>query len=438
MKKAREQEKNRLRPKSQQKKKKGILSGAEERWSPLYVKMGILLLAVSAVALLVFCLDNTQPFPQDESGSSVVTRNSHGGGDREEELEVSVGDVKETVTVKVGEQEYSQGELDKVFRNAEEMLEELVLGENQSLDEVRSSLELINKIPDTGITVSWELDNYEVMNLQGELKEENLTDEGTLVKLTALLNYKEEMAESSFYARVYPPKLNQTEKLIQKLGEEIERLDQETKQEEKLILPSVVDGIPVTWSYGKNFRAAALLLIGIAMTLFLYVSEQEKQKDQKKKRDVQMALDYPQMVSKLTLYLGAGMTVRKAWYRIAQDYENQKEEKGRREVYEEMLYTMHEIQGGGSEGECYERFGERCALPAYKKFGAMLSQNLKKGTKGLASLLKQEADNAFEERKSLARRLGEEAGTKMLIPMFLMLAVVLVMIVVPAFFSIQI
>ena len=68
----------------------------------------------------------------------------------------------------------------------------------------------------------------------------------------------------------------------------------------------------------------------------------------------------------------------------------------------------------------------------------MLSQNLKKGTKGLAPLLKQEADNAFEERKSLAKRLGEEAGTRMLLPMFLMLAVVLVIIVVPAFFSIQI
>lgn len=426
------------RARKHQTKKKGILSRAEEKWSPLYVKMGLLLLAVSAAALLVFWMDNTQPFPQDESGASVISRNGHGEGSREEELEVRIGDVEETMTVKVTEQEYSQEELEKVFQDAGEKLEVLVLGENQSLDEVRSSLELINKIPDTGITVSWELDNYEVMNLQGSLKPENLTDEGTLVKLTALLNYKEELTEISFYARLYPPKLNQTEKLLKKLNEEIERMDEETKQEEHLILPSVLDGVPVIWSSGKNFRAAALFLIGIAMTLFLYVSEQEKQKERKRKRDVQMALDYPQMVSKLTLYLGAGMTVRKAWYRIAEDYERQKEEKGRREVYEEMIYTMHEIQGGSSEGECYERFGERCALPAYKKFGAMLSQNLKKGTKGLASLLKQEADNAFEERKSLARRLGEEAGTKMLIPMFLMLAVVLVMIVVPAFFSIQI
>ena len=144
------------------------------------------------------------------------------------------------------------------------------------------------------------------------------------------------------------------------------------------------------------------------------------------------------MISKFALFLGAGMTVRSAWYRIAGEYELQKEDTGRRAVYEEMIYTMHEIKGGASEGECYEHFGERCQLPIYRKFGALLSQNLKKGTKGLNLLLKQEAANAFEERKTLAKRLGEEAGTKLLIPMFLMLAVVLVIVVVPAFLSIQV
>ena len=419
-------------------KKQGILSRAEEKWNPLYVKMGLVFLAVSAAALLVFWMDNTQPFPQDENGSSVVSRNSQGQGEREEKLKVQIGDTEETMTVTVGEQEYTQEQLDKVFREAGEQLEKLVLGENESLDEVRSSLNLVSSIPDTGISVSWEVDEHETMNLQGELKTENLTDEGTLVKLTAVLSYKEETAETAFFARLYPPRLNQTEKLLKRLDEEIGRMDEETKEDEYLSLPSNVDGIPVIWKYGRNFRALGLMLMGAAAALFLYAAEQEKQKNRKKEREVQMALDYPQMVSKLTLYLGAGMTVRKAWYRIAEDYELSKEEKGKREVYEEMLYTMHEIQGGGSEGECYEKFGERCALPAYKKFGAMLSQNLKKGTKGLAPLLKQEADNAFEERKSLAKRLGEEAGTRMLLPMFLMLAVVLVIIVVPAFFSIQI
>lgn len=53
-----------------------------------------------------------------------------------------------------------------------------------------------------------------------------------------------------------------------------------------------------------------------------------------------------------------------------------------------------------------------------------MSQNLRKGTKGLSELLKLESIQAFEERKARAKRLGEEAGTKLLLPMFLMLVVV--------------
>ena len=34
-----------------------------------------------------------------------------------------------------------------------------------------------------------------------------------------------------------------------------------------------------------------------------------------------MQIDYPHIINKFNLYIGAGMTVRKAWFRIAQDYE---------------------------------------------------------------------------------------------------------------------
>ena len=44
---------------------------------------------------------------------------------------------------------------------------------------------------------------------------------------------------------------------------------------------------------------------------------------------------------------------------------------------------------------------------------------------------------AWEEQKHTARRLGEEAGTRLLIPLFLMLAVVMVIIMVPALLAVQ-
>ena len=85
-----------------------------------------------------------------------------------------------------------------------------------------------------------------------------------------------------------------------------------------------------------------------------------------------------------------------------------------------------------------ENFGRRCDVQVYIRLGALLSQNLRKGTKGLTELLKLESIQAFEERKAQAKRLGEEAGTKLLLPMFLMLAVVLVIVIVPAFLTLQI
>ena len=50
----------------------------------------------------------------------------------------------------------------------------------------------------------------------------------------------------------------------------------------------------------------------------------------------------------------------------------------------------------------------------------------------------QEAVQALEDRKSRARQLGEEAGTRLLIPMLLMLIIVITIVVVPAFLSIQV
>ena len=50
--------------------------------------------------------------------------------------------------------------------------------------------------------------------------------------------------------------------------------------------------------------------------------------------------------------------------------------------------------------------------------------------------LNEEADRVFVERKNTARRLGEEAGTKMLVPMMIMLVIVMGIVIIPAFLSI--
>ena len=151
-----------------------------------------------------------------------------------------------------------------------------------------------------------------------------------------------------------------------------------------------------------------------------------------------MQIDYPRIINKFNLYIRAGMTVRKAWFRIAEDYQTGKGTGVGRKAYDEMTAAMYQIRGGLPEGECYEAFGARCGEQAYRRFGLLLSQNLRKGSGGLTDLLEREASDAFEDRKKLAKKLGEEAGTKLMIPMFMMLVIVLIIVIVPAFFSIQI
>ena len=73
--------------------------------------------------------------------------------------------------------------------------------------------------------------------------------------------------------------------------------------------------------------------------------------------------------------------------------------------------------------------------------GTLVDRNqLERHLEKIASnhILRLEALQAFENRKARAKKLGEEAGTKLLIPMFIMFAVVLVMIMIPAFLTMQI
>mgnify|MGYP000057857134 CR=1 FL=1 len=133
--------------------------------------------------------------------------------------------------------------------------------------------------------------------------------------------------------------------------------------EDHLVLPDQINGERVEWSYTADTRAFAILILGAGTAAMICVSKDQSGKEEEKRRIRQMKTDYPQIINKFNLYIGAGMTIRRAWSCIADDYEKKRERYGKRVAYEEMIYTLHEIQGGAPEGECYEL--ERTS-PRYK------------------------------------------------------------------------
>ena len=385
--------------------------------------------------------------------AETIRRNSYGEGSRTEEREITIGGdkVEEPLEITVGERQYTNDEMQKIFTHAIRKLDLLILGENKSLDEVRSNLELISKMPEEPIEIIWELDRYDVINRQGELQEDTIAEEaadnaglekeGILVNLKAFLRYTEDETKEALYetaVRIFPPLLTEEEEKVAKVLEKIRDEDNNKASEEIIKFPEEVEGEKVEYRRPVNSRGISILILGIAATGLTWCLIRRQGKKEDEKRKIQMVQDYPEIVNKLRLLLGAGMTIKNAWKKIVTDYEKKKEKCGERFAYEEMLITYREMQSGVTEAESYERFGRRCGIPSYLKLGAILSQNLRKGTRGVAEIMQMEAIQAFEERKALAKRLGEEASTKLLVPMFFMLGIVLVIVIVPAFLSIQI
>lgn len=370
-----------------------------------------------------------------------IERNDYGKGDRIEELKVRIADGRKTpIRVEVSEREYTSKEIREVFQRCIRQMESLILGRNESLDRVEYDLNLLTRMPDEPVDISWELDRYDVMNVNGDLRKDELVPEGTKVMLKAVLTYQKNRKEQTLYecaAMVYPRSNDKEGQSIQ-VEEAVRKADEKTRNKKVLQLPRKLDGEELAYYPLMEERGIVLMVMAFLIAILLYASEKQKKVQDQQRRKQQMILDYPEIINKLTLFLGAGMTVKRAWKKIVQDYEEQMKVWGTRFAYEEMKKTCYEMDSGITEAESYVRFGRRCNIQEYVRMGALLSQNLRRGTKGLNQILRLEAIQAFEERKARAKQLGEEAGTKLLVPMFMMLAVVLVMVIIPAFLSVQI
>ena len=106
-------------------------------------------------------------------------------------------------------------------------MDRLILAGNETLDRVDEDLDLVTDIPGEPVKVSWELDRYDVMDIQGKLKEQNISEKGVLVKLNAVLTYTANEKEQASYqcvACVYPKKLSGEESTKKDVEEAIKKV----------------------------------------------------------------------------------------------------------------------------------------------------------------------------------------------------------------------
>ncbi len=370
-------------------------------------------------------------------GDRTLERPGYGEGDRNEELEVKVEgeEQMQSLEITVQERKYTDEDKDRLFAQAEKELEKIVPGNNKSLDEVRQALVFPTVLQNGAVTADWTTVPYGIVDDDGSIIG-NLQEEGTLVELQATLSCGGKDFQYMVCAKIFPPDLTAEEKLRQSIKKEANAADERDKYKKTVRLPDEIDGAEIVWERpAENLVQTALALTVLAAACIIVGSDRlVHQKAENRKN--QLAAAYPDLMWKLAMLIGAGMTIRGAFTRVA--FQNQKEHGAKTGyAYKEMAGACYEMESGIPEAEAYERFGRRCQLPEYIRLGSYLSQNLKKGSRGLAGFLEKEAASSLEERKNHARKMGEKAGTKLLFPMMLMLGIVLVILMVPAFLSIS-
>ena len=140
-------------------------------------------------------------------------------------------------------------------------------------------------------------------------------------------------------------------------------------------------------------------------------------------------MEFPEFVNKLTLLVNAGMTISRAWEKIIN--ENRKDHI----LYEEMCCALAEIRAGKPEGTAYEEFARRCHVKEVTKFVSVIVMNLRRGGAEVVPVLREQGHECWEMRKNAARELGEQAGTKILIPMMIMFLGIVLIVATPAVLS---
>ena len=321
----------------------------------------------------------------------------------------------------------SDAETENYIAKFIENADELISGDNPDLMHVSTDLVLKEKYDGYPFKIEWRSsDPYRVTSYGGKVDLSG--GEGDVI-LTAHCIYGEYEGSFSLPVHIVLPDADSSERFkdaFRSFVSESERSDREAKE---WMLPDEFNGEKIRWEY--RVEDDSMLLAGlfgvVAFAIFFASGKDLNSKADKKKENLRRS--YPKVLRQLALYVGAGMTVKGAFTKIAEDSSGCKNDEM---IYEEMKFACIEMGQGMGEGLAYERFGNRTGLSEYIKLAGLLSQNLKRGNPGFVMRLRSEADGAMRERVLEARKAGEEAQTKLLAPMMMMLAVVMVMIMIPA------
>ncbi len=463
--------KNHLKYSSLLQKSQNYLTSKFKNIPQKVLKEQILCIAVSLIlsAIVFFSSLNSSII----TNGNLIKRSSYGSSNRTFSLEVSglSSDKDIPLDITVSPRRYTKEEADKVFSYIVENIEGFIVKGDQSLASVNHDLNLITKLKEYGVELSWDFypeteDPSDYRKYRHLIEDDGKVNNDDIPEATVVTGYlslvmstyivpetdsaddkdqkdyikvKYHSEPYKIYVNVIPKSFSDYELLLKALNKKINEANISGLENESLILPTELDGLKLSYHEAQDNTYLIFPFLGIIAAAALYLRQGSMAKEEKKKREAMLLLDYSDLVSKLIVYTGAGLTIKNSFITISENYDKLIKRKLRpdRPLYHELRILCYQFQRNMPESEVYIDLGRRINLKSYTKLVSLIEQNRRTGTKNLRAMLELEMNDAFEQRKTTAKRLGEEAGTKLLLPLFLLLSIVMVIIIVPALTAIQ-
>lgn len=373
---------------------------------------------ISAAAVIV---QNSR----SDSGN-MIEREDYQGNTREQDIYLSIDGKESVYVLQVAPVEYTEEEFYTRAAETFAELENTMLGENEDAAHVYDNLNLVIKDSMGVFSIQWISDYPEYITSFGEVRNDELKQD-VEVSLRARLSYRDYSAEQTYFVTVCAADENVENSEKDIAGQSLDKLEKENRNNKTFVIPNELSGVTISLRQDKGNQSVWILLLAVPCSFGVIMLRSSRLKDKVERRNTVLTRQYPMFVNRLSLLLGTGMTLKAGLKQIISQAECKPDI-----LSQEISYSLHEIDAGADEASVYEQLGIRLALPVYTRLMSHISQNLRLGTGDLIRLMEDEVRLSMELRIEMARKKGEEASAKLVFPMIILLAVIMVIVILPA------
>ncbi len=390
---------------------------------PKSLKTALIVLGIGALVMVILTLKNRNV----DLRADVLERDEE--KDRNVKLKVESIYGEEVLDLEVLSRTLSTEEIESMKGDFITALKAQILGQNESFTSVTDPLKLADTVEGYPFDIAYRIRPRGIIDSNGNRSGD--IDEKTEFEIEITYSLDEFEEKETINGVLLPASLSEEEAFSKKIRNYLDYRNVSERNEKTIELPELIDGVDVKWERQTKNKVPTVMALTLLCAFLVLFKDKFSAGDNEKKRREMIILEYPDFAVKYALLNEAGLTHAQVVDRLAREYKKSKKDSP---LYEEIYKANEHVRSGYSLSEALNGMAKECKVREISFFAGMINRNIKKGGK-ISDDIRKAAGESTSERREKIKKKAETAGTKLLLPMVLLLLIVFVLIMIPAFES---